>query len=96
MGSRSLFGDRWIKWIIDEHTIQSMTIKESVNHPQHYGGEDNVYEAIRVIEAHNLNFNLGNVVKYILRAEHKGKKIEDLKKGLWYLQREIGNLEKGK
>ena len=55
-----------------------------VDHPNHYGGEDNPYEAIKVIEAWDLNFNLGNVVKYISRA---GKK--DLEKALWYLKREI-------
>lgn len=65
-----------------------------VNHPQHYGRKDNPYEAIKVIEAHRLNFNLGNVVKYILRAEHKGNAPEDLKKAAWYLNREIENLSK--
>lgn len=63
--------------------------KEAVNHPPHYGGGDNPYEAIKVIEAHNLNFNTGNAVKYILRAEHKGNKKEDLKKAIWYLTREL-------
>lgn len=66
-----------------------------VNHPQHYGGEQNVYEAIKVIEAWRLNFCLGNVVKYISRA---GKKmntpiLEDLKKARWYLDREIERRE---
>ena len=41
---------------------------EMVNHPQHYGGEDNLYEAIKVIEAWDLDFHLGNTVKYISRA----------------------------
>jgi hypothetical protein len=44
---------------------------ESVNHPSHYGGADNVYEAIKVIEAWNLGFCLGNCVKYICRAGKK-------------------------
>ena len=35
----------------------------AVNHPIHYGGEGNQYEAIKVIEAHGLDFHLGNVVK---------------------------------
>lgn len=69
---------------------------DSVNHPAHYGGEDNVYEAIKVIEAWNLGFNLGNTVKYIAR---NGKKlgtdvVEDLKKARWYLDREIQNQTK--
>ena len=43
-----------------------------VEHPAHYGGENNPYEAIKVIEAWSLNFNLGNAVKYISRAGKKG------------------------
>ena len=39
--------------------------KEAVNHPDHYGGSKNDYEAIKVIEAWDLNFSLGNVIKYI-------------------------------
>ncbi len=66
----------------------------SVDHPPHYGGKDNVYEAIKVIEAWSLGFNLGNALKYIARAEHKGRRIEDLKKAKWYLDREIQNAEK--
>lgn len=42
-----------------------------INNPSHYGGKDNPYEAIKVIDAHQLNFNLGNVVKYVLRAGKK-------------------------
>ena len=61
---------------------------EKVNHPEHYGGENNPYEAIRVIEAWNLDFNLGNVLKYIRRHEDKGG-VEDLEKAQWYLSREI-------
>lgn len=67
---------------------------ESVNHPSHYGGADNPYEAIKVVEAWDLNFCLGNVVKYISRAGKKGDALEDLKKARWYLDREITNLEK--
>ena len=66
-----------------------------VNHPAHYGGEDNVYEVIKVIEAWELDFHLGNTVKYISRAGKKGsdKELQDLKKALWYLQRKIDNIE---
>ena len=68
---------------------------EMVNHPHHYGGEDNLYEAIKVIEAWELDFHLGNTVKYISRAGKKGtdKELQDLKKALWYLQRKIDNVE---
>ena len=58
-----------------------------VNSPPHYkvGG----METIDFIEAKQLNYNLGNVVKYITRADHKGNRVEDLKKAKWYLEREI-------
>lgn len=64
---------------------------EAVNHPEHYGGADNPYEAIKVIEAWNLDFHLGNTVKYIARAGLKlsSAEIEDLQKARWYLDRRI-------
>lgn len=62
-------------------------MSEKVNHPKHYNiGK---YEAIDVIEDWNLGFNLGNVVKYISRAGHKGSELEDLQKARWYLDREL-------
>jgi hypothetical protein len=69
---------------------------EMVNNPLHYGGVDNPYEAIKVIEAWELDFHLGNTVKYISRAGKKetDKELQDLKKALWYLQRRIDNLQK--
>lgn len=68
---------------------------DNVNHPPHYGGADDPYEAIKVIEAWELNFNTGNTVKYIRRAGHKdaATRLEDLKKSRWYLDREIQTLE---
>ena len=64
----------------------------NVDHPPHYGGAANIYEAIKIIEAHDLGFHLGNAMKYILRA---GKKTsdskEDIEKAIWYLQRYINN-----
>lgn len=65
---------------------------EAVNHPTHYGGGDNPYEAIKVIEAWKLGFCLGNTVKYIARAGKKGDALEDLRKAQWYLNREIERL----
>lgn len=69
--------------------------KEAVNHPQHYGGENNQYEAIKVIEAWDLCFCLGNTVKYISIAGKKeiDKTVQDLEKAKWYLEREIENLK---
>ena len=69
------------------------TKKEMVNHPTHYGGGENIYEAIKVIEAWNLNFSLGNVVKYISRAGKKNETIEDLEKASWYLNRAIQQIK---
>ena len=69
---------------------------EQVNHPNHYGGELNPYEVIKVIDNWELGFSLGNTVKYISRAGKKGKdkELEDLRKALWYLQHHIETLEK--
>jgi len=61
--------------------------------PQHYGGPDDPYEAIKVIEAWGLNFNLGNVLKYISRYRGKGAPVEDLRKARFYLDREIAAME---
>lgn len=66
---------------------------EKVNHPDHYGGKDNPYEAIKVIEAWELGFNLGNTVKYIARAGKKDSIIQDLEKARFYLDREIEKLK---
>ena len=61
--------------------------RSAVNHPNHYNiGK---IEVIDAIEDWNLNFSLGNAVKYIARADHKGKPIEDLEKARWYIEREI-------
>lgn len=79
-------------------------MSDPVNHPDHYGGADNPYEAIKVIEAWGLGFCLGNTAKYISRAGRKTlpgdtfgdafvRNLEDLKKARWYLDREIGRLE---
>lgn len=64
---------------------------EAVNHPAHYQG--NGIEVIDIIENFDLNFNLGNTVKYVLRAGKKGNKKEDLEKAVWYLKRELNKFE---
>lgn len=61
--------------------------QENVNHPQHYN--QGKFEVIDIIEDWSLNFNLGNVIKYVARSDYKGKPIEDLKKAKFYLEREI-------
>ena len=67
--------------------------KEMIDHPSHYNMG---IEAIDYIESHNMNFNIGYVIKYVTRAKHNNYELEDLKKSLWYLQREIANLEREK
>jgi hypothetical protein len=54
--------------------------------PPYYNGDD----VMQIIERYNLSFCLGNVIKYVLRAKNKNG-VQDLKKALWYLEREIGN-----
>ena len=60
---------------------------DNVNHPPHY--KQGPIEVIEIIEGFELGYRLGNVVKYVLRADHKGNRLEDLKKARWYLDREI-------
>ena len=66
-------------------------VNKNVSHPSHY---NQGIEVIDVIESWGLNFSLGNVIKYTLRAPYKGKEIEDLEKAKWYLEREIIRLKK--
>ena len=75
------------------NAVASMALyaDDVVNHPSHYkvGG----IETIDFIEAKELDYHLGNVVKYISRADHKDEKLENLKKAQWYLNRAVSNLE---
>jgi hypothetical protein len=63
----------------------------AVNHPDHYGGGDNPFEVIKVIERAGMGYDfcIGNAVKYIARAGKKDsdKQIEDLQKAAWYIRR---------
>ena len=78
--------------------MQKNHLKESVNHPDYYGGEDNPYEVIKVCEAWGLDKDayLFNVVKYVARAGKKSpdKEIEDLGKAINYLNFKIAVLSK--
>ena len=66
-------------------------MKDSVDHPKHYQGEK--FEVIDIIDDYDLGFNLGNAIKYILRADKKDNKVEDLQKAIWYLERECDRYE---
>ena len=82
-------------------TVKLMPV-DVINHPPHY--KDGGIETIDYIEAKGLSYNLGNVVKYVSRAGKKNpdqltvkdSKLQDLKKALWYLSREIETVEKSK
>ncbi len=69
-------------------------VNDVVNHPSHY--TDGKIEVIDFIEDKGLNFHRGNAVKYIARAGKKNpaKEVEDLKKAVWYLNREIQRMER--
>lgn len=68
-----------------------MPSDDPINHPVHYTSHPSGIECINIVE--HMSYNLGNVIKYIWRFENKNG-IEDLKKALWYLNREIARLEK--
>ena len=70
-------------------------MSDIINSPSHY--TDGGIETIDFIEAKGLNYHLGNVVKYVSRAGKKdpAKKLEDLEKARWYLEREIGRVQDG-
>lgn len=69
-------------------------VYEKINHPDHY--QSNKFEVIEIIEAFRLEFSLGSVVKYVLRAGKKPQEsaLEDLSKALWFLQNEIERIQR--
>lgn len=80
------------KSVCQKPSAVAPTLVDKINHPSHYkvGG----IETIDFIEAKDLGYHLGNVVKYISRADHKDEKLENLKKAQWYLNRAVANLSK--
>lgn len=82
-------------WVDKEIGPVTNTTGDPVVHPEYYGGKDDVYEAIKVINAWELGFNLGNVVKYISRCGKKenNSMLQDLKKARFYLDNKIESLE---
>ena len=72
-----------IEAVKSNHSEQHL---DMVNHPKHYNV--NGFEVIDIIDAFGLNFNMGNALKYLLRADRKGNKVQDIEKAIWYLQRE--------
>ena len=71
--------------------LEGLAAREAVNHPPHYNTGN--IEVIDAIEDWELDFNAGNVVKYVARHQHKANPVEDLKKARWYLDRLIERME---
>jgi len=71
-------------------------VPEAVHHPSHYGGADNPYEHIKVVNALGWGYHIGNCTKYLWRVGLKdpSKLLEDLKKARWYLDEYIKLMEK--
>lgn len=75
--------------------------KDNINHPSHYTSHPSGIECIDIAEHHD--FCIGNAIKYLWRAglkseygiSKKEKQIEDLKKAIWYIKREIKHLSNG-
>lgn len=75
----------------EKKTDSEVKIHDPVNHPQHYTSHPSGVECIQITE--HMNFNLGNALKYIWRADIKNG-LEDLQKAKWYVEREIQRRQK--
>lgn len=75
---------------IEEQAVELPKQEDVINHPSHY--TRGKIEVIDFIEDQQLPYHLGNVIKYVARAGHKGDKLEDLKKARWYLDRYINEV----
>jgi uncharacterized protein DUF3310 len=78
----------------DSKSEEVYSSDEKINHPQHYNTGlarcemcNSQIECIDVVR--HLPFNIGNAMKYLWRCDHKGNKVEDLKKAIWYIEDEI-------
>lgn len=91
-------GNGKVKWVrqprataVLEEVPEFLKKQDDPINPDHY--KRNGVEVIDVIEAYDLNYRLGNVIKYVTRSGFKGNALEDLKKARWYLDREIAKHE---
>jgi hypothetical protein len=88
----------WIQHSDDTVTLNvvdggaKITVLEQVNHPKHYTSHPSGVECIQITE--HMGFNLGNAIKYIWRADEKGRDVEDMHKAIWYINREISKRTK--
>ncbi|MFJ9234363.1 DUF3310 domain-containing protein [Streptomyces anulatus] len=82
---------KYRKMAFAESELDHVGREDEVNHPAHYTWLPHGVEVIDITEL--LNFNVGNVVKYALRAGHKTEDpTTDLRKAAWYINREIERL----
>jgi len=72
-----------------EHHQKHQT--DAVNHPAHYTAHPSGVECICITE--HYNFCIGNAIKYLWRAGQKGDAVQDLRKAIWYIEREINRLQ---
>ena len=72
----------------DDEFFEHFELVEKNKTPKHYKNSNN-YDVIDFVKDNDLNFNEGNVIKYVTRCRKKGTHLEDLKKALDYIQREI-------
>ncbi len=99
LGDRRIIGryknmnDRTEDWERRQAFKTPIVDEDLINHPSHYQTESGI-EVIDVIEAWNLPYHVGNVVKYLLRARAKGEYLENLLKAQWYLNRIIEKIKK--
>lgn len=78
---------------VPESRVNTLPTTLPTTRPKHYGGEENIFEPIKIIRHYGLGFELGNLIKYVLRADKKGDCLGDLKKAKQYLEWEISKLE---
>lgn len=79
--------------------LDEVDMSDNVNHPSHYTAHPSGVECIEITQ--HYNFCIGNAIKYLWRAGLKrdidksvqDKEVEDLKKALWYINREISIIE---
>jgi hypothetical protein len=81
------FGCICVRCVDNRFTVPAAIEHDAVNHPKHYTEHPSGVECIEITE--HMGFCLGNAVKYIWRADLKADAIEDLRKAVWYINREI-------
>jgi len=90
-GVRPAVGERLGAKTFQQIKAERDAVCDDVNHPPHYRRHPSGIECIQITE--HMGFCLGNAVKYLWRADEKGAPIKDLRKAIWYIEREIKQRE---